>query len=60
MRRANHPAHTAGNLPPARVTEKSFGNTLHKRSQMETPVRIEFQRMEPEEKLHAAIARHVA
>ena len=27
---------------------------------METPVHIEFQGMEPQEKLHAAIARHVA
>jgi ribosome-associated translation inhibitor RaiA len=42
------------------MTEKGFGNTLHKRSKMETPVHIEFQGMEPQEKLHAAIARHVA
>ena len=27
---------------------------------METPVHIDFQGMEPKEKLHAAIARHVA
>jgi ribosome-associated translation inhibitor RaiA len=42
------------------MTEKGFGNTLHKRPTMETPVHIEFQGMEPQEKLHAAIARHVA
>ena len=42
------------------MTEKGFGNTLHKRSKMETPVHIEFQGMEPEEKLHADIVRHVA
>jgi hypothetical protein len=42
------------------MTEKGFGNTLYKRSKMETPVHIEFQGMEPQEKLHAAIARHVA
>ena len=42
------------------MTEKGFGNMLRRRSQVETPVHIEFQGMEPQEKLHAAIARHVA
>jgi ribosome-associated translation inhibitor RaiA len=42
------------------MTENSFGNTLPKRSKMETPVHIEFLGMEPQEKLRAAIARHVA